>query len=131
MVKQFVKECDICQRYKPELVAYPGLIQPLPIPTRVWSDISMDFIESLPKSHGKTVTFVVVDRLSKYAHFMAMHHPFTASDVAKIFLDNIYRLHGLPTTIVSDRDKVFLSHFWKSLFKKLKVMLHMSTAYHP
>ena len=131
VVKKFVKECDTCQRYKPELVAYPGLIQPLPIPTQIWSEISMDFIESLPKSHGKSVILVVVDRLSKYAHFMALQHPFTASDVAKVFLDNIYRLHGLPKVIVSDRDKVFLSHFWQSLFKLLKVELHLSTAYHP
>ncbi|GJW51736.1 retrotransposon-related protein [Tanacetum coccineum] len=131
MVKAFVKECDVCQRYKPDLSAYPGLIQPLPIPTHVWSEISMDFIESLPKSQGKSVILVVVDRLSKYAHFMPLQHPFTASDVAKLFLNNIYKLHGLPKVIVSDRDKVFISHFWQSLFKVLKVQLHLSTAYHP
>jgi hypothetical protein len=131
MVKTFVKECDICQRYKPELVAYPGLLQPLPIPTQIWSEISMDFIESLPKSHGKSVIFVVVDRLSKMAHFMALQHPFSASDIAKAFLDNVYKLHGLPKAIVSDRDKVFLSHFWQSLFKMMKVELQLSTGYHP
>ncbi|GKB45528.1 putative mitochondrial protein [Tanacetum coccineum] len=61
MVKSFVKECDVCQRYKPDISAYPGLIQPLPIPTHIWSEISIDFIESLPKSHGKFVILVVVD----------------------------------------------------------------------
>ena len=91
----------------------------------------MDFIEKLPMSHGKSVIMVVVDRLSKYAHFMALSHPFNASQVAQVFLDGFYRLHGLPQSIVSDRDKIFLSNFWKSLFSELKVQLKMSTAYHP
>ncbi|GKF49459.1 ty3-gypsy retrotransposon protein [Tanacetum coccineum] len=81
-VKNKVKSCDVCQRNKPDLSAYPGYLQPLPIPPTIWSSISMDFIEGLPSSQGKTVIFVVVDRLSKYAHFMALHHPFTASTVA-------------------------------------------------
>ncbi|PWA47683.1 hypothetical protein CTI12_AA343190 [Artemisia annua] len=130
-VKQWIKECDICQRCKPDLAAYPCLLQPLPIPDLIWSSISMDFVEGLPKSQGKNVIFVVVDRLSKYAHFMALTHPFTATTVAQVFLDNIYKLHGLPNTIVSDRDKIFLSTFWKELFKLLQVKLHMSSAYHP
>ncbi|GJS19026.1 retrotransposon-related protein [Tanacetum coccineum] len=130
-VKQMVRECDVCQRYKPELVAYPGLLQPLPLHTTIWSTISMDFIESLPKSQGKTDIFVVVNKLSKYAHSIPLAHPFTAIDVAQVFLDNIYKLHGLPNTIISDRDKSFLSMFWKKLFKLLKVKVHMSTSYHP
>ncbi|GKE37349.1 ty3-gypsy retrotransposon protein, partial [Tanacetum coccineum] len=130
-VKKFIRECDVCQKQKPDLCAYPGLLQPLPIPERVWSEISMDFIVGLPKSQGKSVIFVVVDRLSKYAHFMALSHPYTASSVAQVFLDTVYKLHGLPSSIVSDRDAIFLSNFWKSLFKLLKVELKMSTAYHP
>lgn len=130
-VKQWVRDCDICQRYKPDLSAYPGLLQPLPIPTQVWQEISMDFIVGLPMSKGKTIIMVVVDRLSKYAHFFPLSHPYSASQVAQVFLDNIYKLHGLPKSIVSDRDRVFLSHFWTSLFKLLKVTLKMSTAYHP
>ncbi|GKE26131.1 retrotransposable element Tf2, partial [Tanacetum coccineum] len=94
--------------YKPELVAYPGLLQPLSLPTTIWFIISMDFIESLPKSQGKTLIFMIVDKLSKYAHFIPLVHPFNAIDVAQVFLDNIYKLHGLPNTIISDRDKVFL-----------------------
>lgn len=90
MVKKWIKECDVCQRCKPDLSAYPGLLQPLPIPTQVWSDISMDFIDSLPSSQGKTLIFVVVDRLSKYAHFIPLHHPYTASNVAQVFMDNVY-----------------------------------------
>ncbi|GJT75254.1 ty3-gypsy retrotransposon protein [Tanacetum coccineum] len=97
----------------------------------IWKEISMDFIEKLPTSHGKSVILVVVDRLSKYAHFIPLAHPFTASQVAQVFLDQLYKLHRLPELIVSDRDKVFLSNFWKALFAELKVKLKLSTAYHP
>ena len=90
----------------------------------------MDFIEGLPKSQGKTTIFVVVDRLTKYAHFMAMSHPYTAKDVAQLFMDNIYKLHGLPTTIVSDRDAIFTSMFWKDLLSLLGIEQCLSTAYH-
>ncbi|GJR43651.1 ty3-gypsy retrotransposon protein [Tanacetum coccineum] len=86
MMKQLVRECDICQRQKPDLSAYPGLIQPLPIPGRIWTEVTMDFIEKLPLSHRKSVIMVVVDRLSKYAHFMALSHPFSASQVAQVKL---------------------------------------------
>ncbi|GJX10084.1 retrotransposon-related protein [Tanacetum coccineum] len=81
---------------KPDLSAYPGLIQPLPIPERVWTEVTMDFIKKLHVSNGKSVIMVVVDRLTKYAHFMAMCHPFSASQVAQVFMDNVYKLHGLP-----------------------------------
>lgn len=81
-VKQFVRECIVCQRCKPDLAAYHGLLQPLPIPQRIWDNISMDFIEGLPKSNGKNFIFVVVDRLTKYAHSMPLAHPFTAVQVA-------------------------------------------------
>ena len=91
----------------------------------------MDFNYALPNSFGKTVIFVVVDRLSKEAHFIALSHPYSAASVAQAFLDNVYKLHGFPRSIVSDRDAVFLSEFWQELFKLQACSLNMSTAYHP
>lgn len=130
-VKFFIRDCQVCQVAKYETVAKPGLLQPLPIPEEVWYDISMDFITGLPKSMGKEVIFVVVDRLSKYAHFVALSHPFTAVQVAQAYLDNIFKLHGWPRSIVSDRDAVFLSKFWQGLFSLYGTSFLMSSAYHP
>ena len=122
-VRSFVRHCHICQQFKTEQVASPGLLQPLPIPDKVWFDISMDFIEGLPNSKGFTVILVVVDRLSKYGHFLPLSHPYSALTVAQLFLDNIYKLHGLPNSIVSDRDKKFISRFWQELFKLIGTQL--------
>ena len=130
-IRNYVRMCTICQRYKADLSAPGGLLQPLPIPGIVWTDVSLDFIEGLPKSRGKDTILVVVDRLSTYAHFMALAHPFTATMVAQLYFDHIFKLHGVPKTLVSDRDKVFLSQFWQELFRLQHVSLHISTAYHP
>ena len=91
----------------------------------------MDFIERFPRVGGKTVILTVVDRFSKYAHFIALGHPYTAISVARVFFDNIVRLHGVPCSIVSDRDPVFTSTFWTELFNLAGVMLWLSTAFHP
>ncbi|KAJ4733316.1 polyprotein [Rhynchospora pubera] len=130
-VHAYVQECQICQMGKNEHVNSPGLLQPLPIPSEAWTSVSMDFISGLPKSEGKEVIFVVVDRLTKYAHFMPLAHPFRATNVAQSFLDHVYKLHGLPLSIVSDRDPIFTSKFWTELMSKVGVKLNMSTSYHP
>lgn len=130
-VRQFVKDCTTCQASKYDSAAKPGLLQPLPIPEEVWVDISMNFITGLPKSMGKEVIFVVVDRFSKAAHFMALSHPFTAIQVAQSYLDHVFKLHVWPKSIVSDRDSVFLSNFWKGLFSLHGTEFPLSSAYHP
>lgn len=121
----------VCQRNKVETLHPAGLLQPLPVPAAIWSEISLDFIEGLPKVSGKTVILTVVDRLSKYAHFIALGHPYSAESVARAFFAEIVRLHGVPTSIVSNRDPVFTLAFWQGLFRASGSKLHMSTAFHP
>lgn len=130
-VEDFVQQCLVCQQAKHELIHSPGLLQPLPIPKGAWQDISMDFIEGLPTSEGSDTILVVVDRFTKYSHFIPLKHPFTAQDVAKVILDNVVNHHGVPLSIVSDGDKVFISVFWKTLFTLLKTKLLMISSYHP
>jgi hypothetical protein len=126
-----VVECDVCQCNKGETVKSLGTLQPLLIPPIIWQDISMDFIVGLPKSGNKSVIMVVVYRLSKYAHLCALQHPFTTSIVAQIFMDQVFKLHGMSHSIVSDRDPTFTSNFWQAMFKPQGTQFHLSTAYHP
>jgi transposase InsO family protein len=130
-VQEFVRGCAVCQRNKSEHLHPAGLLQPLPVPSEVWSDISMDFVEGFPKVGGKSVILTVVDRFSKFAHFIPLGHPYSAASVARAFFDDIVRLHGLPCSIVSDRDVVFTSNFWTELFRMAGVKLQMSSAFHP
>nr|KAJ0202839.1 hypothetical protein LSAT_V11C500278610 [Lactuca sativa] len=130
-VARWVEECDTCQRHKYSTMSPSGLLQPLELPSTVWSELTMDFIDGLPRSEGNIVIFVVVDRLSKYAHFLPLKHPYTANTVANVFLREIVRLHWVPESIVSDQDKVFLIKFWKELFWMMGTKLWRSTAYHP
>ena len=111
MIKSVLQQCETCQLAKPERVPYPGLLQPLPIPSKPWEMMTMDFIEGLPVSQHHNCILVVVDKLTKYGHFIALKHPYTAVTVAESFLDRVYRLHGLPVPLVSDRDPVFTSLF--------------------
>ena len=131
VVQDFVCACSVCQRNKTEHLQPGGLLQPLEVPSSIWSDLAMDFIEALPKVNGKSVIMTVVDHFSKAAHFIALAHPYTAVSVARAFFAEVVRLHGIPATIVSDRDPVFTSSFWRELFRLAGVKLQFTSAFHP
>jgi len=106
-------------------------VQPIPIPSQAWSQVTMDFIDGLSSSKGYEVIFVVVDRLTKYNHFVGLKHPYSAKTVARAFNDNMVKLHGYLEIFISDRDIVFTSDFWQKLFTLQGVSLRLSTSYHP
>ena len=110
---------------------YPGLLEPLPIPDKAWQMVSLEFVEGLPQSGKFNCILVVVDKFSKYSHFIPLAHLFSASDVASVYIDQVYKLHGMSESLISDRDPMFTSRFWKELFRISGTTLRMSTAYHP
>ncbi|KAF0889714.1 hypothetical protein E2562_030506 [Oryza meyeriana var. granulata] len=118
-------------RYKSEHLHPAGLLMPLPVPQGVWTDIALDFVEAMPRVRGKSVILTVVDRFSKYCHFIPLAHPYSAESVAQAFFTEIVRLHGMPQSMVSDRDPVFTSTFWRELMRLMGTKLHMTTAFHP
>lgn len=130
-VKKAVKECDVRRRNKHENVSPLGLLQPLPVPDNIWEDITMDFVEGLPLAFGKNSILVVVDRLTKFTHFVALKHPFTAQQVAKELFTKVLKLYGIPKFIISDTDRIFLSEVWHELFQLQGTTLKPSTFDHP
>uniref|UniRef100_A0A453QLK2 Integrase catalytic domain-containing protein n=1 Tax=Aegilops tauschii subsp. strangulata TaxID=200361 RepID=A0A453QLK2_AEGTS len=130
-VKAYVAACAICKQAKPEHVKYPGLLQPLPVPKQAWEMVTLDFVEGLPTSKGFNSILVVVDKLTRYAHFIPLRHPFSSLQVAKAYMDNVFKLHGPPDAMVSDCDRIFTSKIWQELCKLAHITLNISSARHP
>ncbi|CAI5485838.1 unnamed protein product [Closterium sp. Naga37s-1] len=131
-VQQFVTSCDTCQRMKSSKQKKAGLLQPLPVPEQPWQVVSLDFITGLPStSRGHDSILVVIDKFSKMGHFLPTNATATAEATARLFFDRIITIHGIPTTLISDRDPKFTSKFWKELMGLLGTKLAMSSAYHP
>jgi hypothetical protein len=130
-VIKFVNRCRIYQHEKGKRHK-TGLYQPLPIPKRPWDAISMDFLLGLPRTQrGCDSIFVVVDRFSKMEHFIPSQKTSDATHVANCFFKEVVRLHGLPRSIVSDRDTKLVGHFWRTLWNKLGKDLSFISSYHP
>ncbi|CAL2270253.1 unnamed protein product [Prunus armeniaca] len=129
---KYVRKCLICQQVKAEWQKPLGLFQPLPIPEWKWEHLTMDFVFKLPRTQNKhDVVWVIVDQLTKSAHFLPVKANYTLNKLAKIFINGIVRLHRVPVFIISNRDPRFTSHFWAKLNEAVGTQLRFSTAFHP
>jgi hypothetical protein len=126
-----VRACSNCSRNNTSRLRYQGTLKPLPLPIQRWREISVDFVGPLPEIDGYNCIMVVVDRLSKERHYIPCHTTLKAADLAKIFVREVWRLHGLPDFIVSDRGPQFIAEFWKAVCYRLQITASLSTAYHP
>jgi hypothetical protein len=131
-VIDFIARCLECQIAKAEYRHPTSLLQPLPIPEWKWEVVTMDFITKLPKTHKQHDSIMVmVDKLSKSAHFVPVQLTHKEAHIADVYMKEISRLHGISKTIVSDRDPKFTSKFWKGLFNGFGKILNFSSTYHP
>jgi hypothetical protein len=131
-IAKYVSKCDTCHRMKASHLKFVGVLQPLSIPMWKWDDISMDFTVGLPRTATrKDSIWVIVDRLTKTAHFIAVHTTYSVQQYAELYMDQIVRLHGIPKTIISDRGTQFIDHFWEQLHECLGTKLIHSSSYHP
>jgi hypothetical protein len=131
LISDYIKRCSECQRNKTEHLHSVGLLQLLTVPSGVWRNIALDFVEGFPHVGGKYVILMVVDRFSKYAHFVTLVHPYSTTTIAKAFFDSIVRLHGVLVSMVSDRDPVFTSTLWKEFFRLAGMKVCTSSTFHP
>lgn len=131
-VGKYVENCLTCLQVKASHQKPGGEVQSLTIPVKKWDEITMDFITKLPRtSHGYDTIWVVVDRLTKSARFIPVKESFFVDKLAEVYIDEVVKFHGVPTSIISDRDSRFTSRFWQSFQKQLGSKILLSTAYHP
>ena len=130
-VKRYVEGCDQCQRMKNKAEIPAGKLRPNQVPERLWQHISVDFITKLPVSKGYDSILVVCDRFSKMSHFVATTEKATVEGLARLFRDNVWKLHGLPESVISDRGPQFAAGMTRELNKILGIETKLSMAYHP
>ena len=130
-VREYVEACSVCARNKSSTGSRMGLLHPLPIPSRPWSNISLDFVTGLPTSQGNTTVLTVVDRFSKMVRFIALPKLPSASETAEIMINHVFKIHGFPRDIVSDRGPQFVSRFWKEFCKLIGAKVSLTSGYHP
>ena len=129
--RAFVSACTVCARGKSSNQPPAGLLRPLPVPSRPWSHLALDFVTGLPLSQGNTVVLTVVDRFSKAVHFVALPKLPSALETANLLVHHVFRLHGIPLDIVSDRGPQFISQVWKAFCRALGASVSLSSGYHP
>ncbi|MDV3201146.1 MAG: hypothetical protein Q8877_03040, partial [Sweet potato little leaf phytoplasma] len=131
-VATYVASCLVCQKAKVEHKRPGGELQPLETPEWKWDSIAMDFVSSFPRTQiGYEAVWVVVDRLTKSAHFIPINMKYSLEKLTQLYIKVVVRLHGIPSSIVSDRDPRFISRFWQSLHQAMGTRLRLSSAYHP
>jgi hypothetical protein len=131
-LEKLIKSCDSCQRNKAVNQAPVGVTQPIPTPDKAWEVVTMDFITGLPRTRrGHDAIAVFVDKLTKRAHFAATRKALTAEEFAVLFIDTVFKQHGMPRVFISDRDRLFTSTFWRCFTKAVGTTLAMSSSYHP
>src|SRR4051812_6756567 len=131
-IARYVAECDVCHRIKAEHQRPAGTLQPLPIPEWKWDKVSMDFMTGFPKTQkGNDGIFVVINRLSKVAHFFPIRESITTSQLEDLYVSRVVSLHGVPLEINSYRGSLFTSRFWKSFQNSMGTHISFRTAFHP
>ena len=131
-IVDYVSKCLTCQQVKAEHQVPSGLLNPVPIPQWKWDTITMDFVTSLPLTQRKhDAVWVIIDKLTKSAHFLPVRTDYSLERLAELYIREIVRLHGVPTSIISDRDPWFTSRFWDSFQRAMGTRLHYSTAFQP
>ena len=130
-VKSYVATCDSCSRGKPLSHLQHSELAPLPIPSGPWKSISCDFVTDLPLLNEYNSLLVFIDHFTKMCHLVPCLKTTDVTEFTRLFLDNVLHLHGIPDSIIFDRESIFMSHFWKSLASMMDLKYRLSTTFHP